>query len=182
MDLTLTPGALPLWVAGFVTDPLPFDGRVSGTARMSGLARERRVAFDLKLTELSGDTLRQAPAKLVVIVKGTTDRTGVTLKADLAGARGANLHASGRVPFDSTAPLWTGSASGPILGRKARITPSPQAVNAVSPTVTTATGTASTSNLRPGAVRQMRTSLRLSNPTQVSGRKKGAPLGESGGA
>jgi hypothetical protein len=28
----------------------------------------------------------------------------------------------------------------------------------------------------------MRTSLRLPNPTQVSGRKKAAPLGESGGA
>jgi autotransporter translocation and assembly factor TamB len=105
MDLTLTPGALPLWVAGFVTDPLPLDGRVSGTARMSGLARERRVAFDLRFSELSGASLRQAPANLVVIAKGTTDRTGVTLKADLVGARGANLHASGRVPFDSTAPV-----------------------------------------------------------------------------
>ncbi len=32
-----------------------------------------------------------------------------------------------------------------------------------------------------GAVRQMRTSLRLPNPTRVSGRKKAALLGESGG-
>ncbi len=105
MDLALAPSALPLWVAGFVTDPLPLDGRVSGTARMNGLARERRMTFDLRLTELSGASLRQAPAKLVVIARGMTDRTGVTLKADLAGARGANLHAGGRVPFESSAPL-----------------------------------------------------------------------------
>jgi hypothetical protein len=32
-----------------------------------------------------------------------------------------------------------------------------------------------------GAVRLMRTSLRLPNPTRVSGGKKAAPLGESGG-
>jgi hypothetical protein len=35
---------------------------------------------------------------------------------------------------------------------------------------------------RHGAVRQMRTSLRLPNPTQVSGCKKAAPLGESSDA
>jgi len=105
MDLTLAPGALPLWVAGFVTDPLPVDGRVSGTAHMNGLARERRVAFDLKLTQLSGATFRQAPANLVVLAKGTTDRTGVTLTAEIAGARGANLRASGRVPFEGATPL-----------------------------------------------------------------------------
>jgi hypothetical protein len=33
-----------------------------------------------------------------------------------------------------------------------------------------------------GSVRQMRTSLQLPNPTRVSGGKKAAPLGESGGA
>jgi translocation and assembly module TamB len=42
---------------------------------------------------------------LVVLAKGTTDRTGVNLKADLTGARGATLHATGRVPFDTTAAL-----------------------------------------------------------------------------
>lgn len=105
MDLTLTPSALPLWVAGFFTDPPPLDGSVSGRAYMKGLARERRADFDLKLTGLSGTALRQAPANLVVTARGTSDRTGVNLKADLAGARGATLRASGRVPFDSTAPL-----------------------------------------------------------------------------
>jgi hypothetical protein len=35
--------------------------------------------------------------------------------------------------------------------------------------------------LRQGVVRQMRTSLRFSNSSQESGRKKAAPLGEIGG-
>lgn len=105
MDLTLTPSALPLWVAGLITEPPPLDGLVSGMVHMRGPARERRADFDLKLADLSGDAVRQAPAKLVVIAKGTTDRNGVTLKADLVGARGATLRASGRVPFDSAAPL-----------------------------------------------------------------------------
>jgi len=35
--------------------------------------------------------------------------------------------------------------------------------------------------VREGAVRQIRPSLRSANPTRVSGRKKPAPLGESGG-
>ena len=37
-------------------------------------------------------------------------------------------------------------------------------------------------NSHNGAVRRMRTSLRLPNPAGVSGREKAAPLGESGGA
>jgi hypothetical protein len=36
-------------------------------------------------------------------------------------------------------------------------------------------------NVGLGAVRQTRTRLSLPNPTRVSGRKQGAPLGESGG-
>lgn len=105
MDLAVETRAVPLWLAGFVTEPLPLEGHVSGRARMFGLARERRVEFDVKLTELSGTAMRQAPANLVVSARGTTDRTGVTLKADLSGARGATLRASGRVPFDDKAPI-----------------------------------------------------------------------------
>ncbi len=105
MDLAIEPRLVPLWVAGFFTEPLPLDGHVSGKARMFGLARERRVEFDVKLTELSGTAMRQAPANLVVSARGTSDRNGVTLKADLSGARGATLRASGRVPFDGNAPL-----------------------------------------------------------------------------
>jgi translocation and assembly module TamB len=105
MALTLEPQALPLWVAGLITDPLPVTGLLTGKVTMHGLAHDRLASFDVRLADIAAESARAAPRNLVLIANGTTDRNAVTFQADLAGARGATLHASGRVPFDGKGAL-----------------------------------------------------------------------------
>lgn len=105
MALALEPQALPLWVTGLVTDPLPVTGTLTGSVSMHGRAHDRLASFDVRLADIAAESARAAPRNLVLLAKGTTDRNAVTFKADLTGARGTTLHASGRVPFDGKAAL-----------------------------------------------------------------------------
>jgi autotransporter translocation and assembly factor TamB len=106
MALLVEPRALPLWAIGLLAEPLPVAGNLSGRIMLKGRARDRLSDFDLMLTSLApGDEQATALRDLTLAARGTTDRGGATLRAQLARPRGARLDISGKVPFSDAAAL-----------------------------------------------------------------------------
>lgn len=106
MALLVEPRALPLWAIGLLAEPLPVAGNLSGRIMLKGRARDRLSDFDLMLTSLAAGDEQATPLRdLTLAARGTTDRGGATLRAQLAGPRGARLDISGKVPFSDAAAL-----------------------------------------------------------------------------
>jgi len=106
MALRVEPRALPLWAIGLLAEPLPVAGNLSGRIMLKGRARDRLSDFDLALTALAApDATATSVRDLTLTARGTTDRGGATLKAQLAGPRGARLDITGKVPFSDASVL-----------------------------------------------------------------------------
>lgn len=106
MALVVEPRALPLWAIGLLAEPVAVAGNLSGRIALKGRARDRLSDFELTLTGLgAADAPASAMRDLTLSARGATDRTGATLKAQLAGPRGARLDITGKIPFSDAAAL-----------------------------------------------------------------------------
>ncbi len=101
-DLAITATNLPLWVAAFVSEPLPATGSVSGTAR---IGQHGATSFDVKVANLAPADDPRLIRNLTVTANGQTDRTGVDFKLTLADRGNTSFNANGRIPFAENGAL-----------------------------------------------------------------------------
>lgn len=95
-DLNVTANALPLWVAAFVTDPLPVVGTATGNAR---IRQGGGTSFDIKVVNLAPESQPRIVRNVTLRATGQSDRNAVTFQLTLADAVRTSFAADGRIPF-----------------------------------------------------------------------------------
>lgn len=102
-DLRVAAGALPLWVADFVSDePLPVIGALSGTAR---IGKHGAATFDVKIADLAPASQPGILRNMTLSASGKSDKTGADVKLTVVDRGRTSFRADGRIPFGAEAPL-----------------------------------------------------------------------------